>query len=186
MKSIFIFLASLCLTTSLQAKEMHGFTFSDNVELQGQNLTLNGLGVRLATFFKVKVYVAGLYLAKPAKTEAEVVAQTQNKLIELRFLTSVDKSKLKDAWSEGFKKNLGADGYSKVSEAVSTLNAYMSSMNKEQIMKFATVGDSVFVTVKGKDFPPIKNEYFAQNFLKVFIGPVPPNEELKKGLLGAN
>lgn len=184
MKSIYIFLLTISFALSLQAKELQGFTFNDKIELSGQSLILNGLGLRLATFLKVKVYVAGLYLAKPAATEDEIISQTQNKVIELRFLTSVDKGKLKDAWSDGFKKNLGVDGYDKVSGSVQTLNSYMSSMNKNQIMKFATIGDTVVVTVKDKEFPPIKNEYFAKNFFKVFIGPVPPNDELKNGLLG--
>ncbi len=184
MKSVYIFLLTICFILPTQAKELQGFTFNDKIELSGHSLVLNGLGLRLATFLKVKVYVAGLYLEKSAKTEAEVIAQTQSKMIELRFLTSVDKGKLKDAWSDGFKKNLGVDGYNKVSGSVATLNSYMSSMNKNQIMRFATIDDTVVVTVKDKEFPPIKDEYFAKNFFKVFIGSVPPNEELKDGLLG--
>jgi hypothetical protein len=184
MKSFTLFLLSFAMSLPLQAKELHGFTFEEKIKLEDQELSLNGLGVRLATMFKVKVYVAALYLAKPAKTEAEVTSQKTHKMIELRFLTSVDKTKLKDAWTEGFKKNLGEEGYKKISTSLTTLNAYMASMNKDQIMKFATAGDKILVTVKGEDKPTITDPYFAENFFKVFIGTSPPNEELKKGLLG--
>lgn len=184
MKSLSLLCLSLMLALPVHAKELHGFKFDDSIQLEGQTLNLNGLGVRLATMFKVKVYVAGLYLAKPAKTEADVIAQKDHKMIELRFLTSVEKAKLTEAWTEGFRKNLGEEGYKKVSASLATLNSYMSSMNKNHIMKFSTYDDKILVTVKGVDKAPITDAYFAENFFKVFIGSIPPNEELKKGLLG--
>ena len=47
-----------------QGKECKGVNFPDQAQVEGTNLTLNGLGLRQATAFKVNVYVAALYVAK--------------------------------------------------------------------------------------------------------------------------
>ena len=45
-------------------KECKGVNFPDQAQVDGSTLTLNGLGLRQATMFKVNVYVAALYVAK--------------------------------------------------------------------------------------------------------------------------
>src|SRR5258705_5108895 len=45
-------------------KECKGVNFPDQAQVEGANLTLNGLGLRQATAFKVNVYVTALYVAK--------------------------------------------------------------------------------------------------------------------------
>ena len=48
-------------TAPLPAAECIGVSLPDLLEVQGQQpLVLNGMGVRKATLFKVKVYAAGL------------------------------------------------------------------------------------------------------------------------------
>jgi hypothetical protein len=41
-------------------KECKGVTFPEQVQVEGSNLTLNGLGLRQATALKVNVYAAAL------------------------------------------------------------------------------------------------------------------------------
>src|SRR5262249_49012245 len=47
-------------------KECKGVSFPDAAQVEGASLTLNGLGMRQATMFKVNVYVGALYVAKPS------------------------------------------------------------------------------------------------------------------------
>ena len=44
-------------------KDCQGVSFSEQAQVDGSTLTLNGLGLRQATFLKVNVYVAALYVA---------------------------------------------------------------------------------------------------------------------------
>ena len=46
-------------------KECKGINFPEQAQVEGSNLTLNGLGLRQATMFKVNVCVAALYVARP-------------------------------------------------------------------------------------------------------------------------
>ena len=44
-------------------KDCQGVTFPEQAQVHGSTLTLNGLGLRQATFLKVNVYVAALSVA---------------------------------------------------------------------------------------------------------------------------
>ena len=63
-----VLLSALAFVTlgasAVQAKECKGVNFPDQAQVEGTDLTLNGLGLRQATAFKVNVYVAALYVAK--------------------------------------------------------------------------------------------------------------------------
>ena len=58
---------SLCLTfmTFAQTKKFHGVSFNTELKLDGENLVINGAGLREKYF--MDLYVAGLY--GPKKTE---------------------------------------------------------------------------------------------------------------------
>src|SRR5205823_7824891 len=63
-------------------KECKGVSFPDQAQVEGSNLTLNGLGLRQATAFKVNVYVAALYVAKTSNDpNALLASNTPNELI---------------------------------------------------------------------------------------------------------
>jgi len=52
---------SLFFTLSLSAATLDGISFADKVNVEGKELVLNGIGIRKATFLKIKVYYGGLY-----------------------------------------------------------------------------------------------------------------------------
>ncbi|MGH8403696.1 MAG: chalcone isomerase family protein, partial [Gammaproteobacteria bacterium] len=62
--------------TGVQAATLAGVNLSDTAVVGGQTLVLNGIALRTKTWFKVKVYVGGLYLREKASTAEAVLAQT--------------------------------------------------------------------------------------------------------------
>ena len=48
-----------------QARECKGVQFPEQLHVVGNDLSLNGLGMRKATFLKVNVYVGALYVPHP-------------------------------------------------------------------------------------------------------------------------
>src|SRR5512138_1589426 len=71
-------LLSVCLTASLlagvaQARECRGVAFPEEIRIGDAALQLNGLGVRKATFLKVNVYVAALYVEHPSSDPAALM-----------------------------------------------------------------------------------------------------------------
>ncbi|NTV81652.1 MAG: hypothetical protein HGA24_09555, partial [Candidatus Aminicenantes bacterium] len=90
--------------SSVGAGELAGVTLPDQVTVGGKNLALNGMGVRKKMM--IKVYVAGLYLEQRSADPAAIVGSDSTKRVVMHFTTNMaTKSKMDDAWREGFEAN---------------------------------------------------------------------------------
>lgn len=66
--------------------ELAGVTLPDTTTVNGSSLKLNGMGVRTKTMLKVKIYVAGLYLATPSYDGAAIIVADEPKQVVMHFL----------------------------------------------------------------------------------------------------
>jgi len=95
----------LALALPVQAAELAGVRFADELELNGVKLHLNGLGLREATIFKVDVYVIALYL--PEVTHKAAVARdlaTGPRRVVMHFVHDVEADKMREGWVKGFDR----------------------------------------------------------------------------------
>jgi hypothetical protein len=180
---IFFILLVFLASHGAFAKTLDGIDFSDQLTLQGKTLRLNGLGIRKATFLKIKVYVAGLYVEMPTHTAQAIIDLPEAKRLELHFLREVDADKIRSAWSEGFKANCGTH-CTELDPALLRLNALMEDIQKGDLMAFNFFPEKTEVWIKGKFKGAIESAGFAKYMLSVWLGEHPPNEDLKSGLLG--
>ena len=104
MKFIFL-IFSLLMTSNVFALKMADKELKDSLTMQGKELVLNGAGIRKATIFNVKVYVAGLYTKSKSNDPKKILDSTDPKYIIMHFLRDVDKDKISGAWSEAFENN---------------------------------------------------------------------------------
>lgn len=178
-------LAILILSSQLavaHAAECIGVTMPDQFELAGKTLVLNGLGTRLATMLKVKVYVAGLYLERHSQDAPAIVAADQPWHLALKFVRGVSKGEITGAWTDGFKKN--APDYARVAERVTTLNDSMVDLKNGSTLTFSYLpGEGTTVSIDGDRKATIAGADFASALLSIWLGK-PPNKEIKIGLLG--
>ena len=174
----------LCVTVvSLnfaQAREFKGVTMPDEIKVGESSLKLNGMGIRKAMSI-FDVYVAGLYVATPSKDADEILKATTPKKLVMHFKRFVEKSKLKDAWQEGFEKN--ADKEYSFRTDMLKLNDQMSHVQANDEITYTFFPDHADIVVKDKPVLTIQGAEFSKTLLKVFIGN-PPDQDLKKGLLG--
>jgi hypothetical protein len=162
------------------AKECKGVSFSDQAQVNGTSLTLNGLGLRQATMLKVNVYVAGLYVAKPSNDASVILGSNTAKELAIQFLRNVSASDLNKAWEEGFNKQLSA-----FKDHLTMLEGWMTDMKTGQRLVFIhKPGAGVQVDVNGIVKGTIKGDDFAKAFFSIWLGANPPNPALKVGLLG--
>ena len=107
MKQILIpaFLVAALGAGIAHGKECKGVNFPDQAQVEGSNLTLNGLGLRQATAFKVNVYVAALYVAKTSSDPNALLGSNAPSELILQFVRNVGADDLRKGWSEGFEKN---------------------------------------------------------------------------------
>jgi hypothetical protein len=182
-KASVLLLAALLALPALAAK-LAGVTLPDQVEVQGRTLVLNGLGLREATVLKVDVYVAGLYVMTKSSDPATLLPADQPKQLVMRFVRTVGKEKLTEAWTEGFDKNAG-DKRGALSAGLATLNGAMEDVKKEDRITLTYLPESgVTVNVKGKDAAVIPGDDFQRVLFSIWLGPDPPNVPLREGLLG--
>ena len=166
-----------------QAKECEGVSFPEQMQADGAALALNGLGLRKATILKVKVYVAALYVTRKSSDPAVVLADAPAELI-LHFVRDVGAGDITKSWDEGFEKNAKAD-LPALKDRIATLDGFMTDVKSGQRMVFAfKPGSGMQVSVNGVAKGTIKGDDFAKSFFSIWLGPEPPNPEIKAGLLG--
>ena len=167
------------------AREWKGIDFPDQIQVDGANLVLNGLGLRQATAFKVSVYVAGLYVAdKSGDPQAILQAPTPKRLV-LHFLRNVGGSDLTQAWDEGFEKN-AADQIPALKERIEKIKSFTKDMKTGQRLTFTyKPGTGIVTDIDGEVMGTVEGDDFSKAFLSIWLGPNPPNQKLKDGLLGA-
>jgi hypothetical protein len=171
-------------TSTARSKECKGVTFADQIQVDGSSLTLNGLGLRLATALKVKVYVAGLYVAKTSSDPSALLGATTPSELILQLVRNVDADDLRKSWSEGFEKN-AKDQLPALKERIATFNGWMPSVKTgDRLIFIHKPGAGVQFEVNGAMKGTIEGDDFAKALLSIWLGAYPPNPEVKAGLLG--
>jgi len=167
-----------------QAKEGKGVNFPDQAQVEGSNLTLNGLGLRQATAFKVNVYVAALYVAKTSSDPNALLGSNTPSELILQFVRNVGADDLRKGWSEGFEKN-SKDQLPALKERIAMFNGWMTDAKTGERLTFIhKPGAGVSVNVNGAMKGTVRGDDFAKAFLAIWLGADPPNPEIKAGLLG--
>jgi hypothetical protein len=131
-----------------------------------------------------KVYVGGLYLEAPSKDAAAIVAADAPKAVKMHFMRGIGKDKLVEAFREGFEGNAKEKAAAQKA-SVDKLLSWLPDVKDGDVWTFAYdpakgttfwSGEKEVGTIEGKDF--------AQVLFSVWLGPKPPTEDLKKGMLG--
>ena len=185
--TLLVFVA--CVTAGIGAGVAHGneckgIAFPDQAQVDGSALTLNGLGLRQATMFKVNVYVAALYVAKASGDAGAILAANTPKELILHFVRDVSGADLNKAWEEGFANN-AKEQVPALKERIETLKGWMTDVKTGQRLTFThKPGSGIQVDVTGTVKGTIKGDDFAKAFLSIWLGANPPNAGIKSGLLG--
>jgi len=182
------YLTGLLLTLSLtaaaaQAQEAtcRDIGFPRHLTVGGTELTLNGLGVRKATFLKVNVYVAAYYVGLPGHDPQPLIDSEGPQQLTLQFVRNVGVEDLRKAFVEGFERTK-APG---LEERVTRLNSMITDVKTGQRLTFVRLPHSgVQITVNGVQKGVIEGADFSRALISIWLGSEPPNPELKAGLLG--
>jgi hypothetical protein len=169
------------------AVDVAGVKFDDTVTVGGQQLKLNGAGLRTKVIFKV--YAAGLYLTDKKSTVPDVLAVPGPRRVAITMLREVSSEEFGKAFTDGLNANTGKDERNKI---------------LPQIMKFGEVFAQTPVLKKGDQLSLdwIPNEgtqcylngkkigelmpdlAFYNAVLRIWLGDKPVDSSLKPALLG--
>lgn len=182
-KTVLALTLAAAMAAPASAATIGGANLPDTVTAGGQQLVLNGGGVRKKLF--IKVYAAALYLpARQSSPERILAADTPRQML-MHFLFDVEKEKIAEAWQEGLAANT-PNTTPAVKQAFSTLSSWMADMKKgERIVLTYVPGAGTSVEVKGQVRGVLPDKAVADAILATWIGPKPgPGEDFKKAILG--
>jgi hypothetical protein len=179
-----ILAAALVLLCAAQspALEVAGVQLDQGVTVRGQQLKLNGYGIRKKFF--VKVYIGSLYSSRHLSTAAEALKDSGDKQIRMNFLHSkVDKEKIIEAFSEGFANNsLELAGSPDVKKFLSFFTA---DFVRGDIVDLSLGADgTVTASHNGKVLGAIASPKLGRAVLAIYLGDKPADDSLKQGMLG--
>jgi Chalcone isomerase-like len=175
-------LLSFFIVFGAQAGSISGVDFSDQTTLDGKTLVLNGMGLRQATIFHVNVYAAGLYISSKSQKAPEILADTNPKKFEMRFMRDVGAGDIKDAWEDSLGKMCG-DGC-KLKDKVTQFISWTTDVKKNDTLDYIFHSDRLEFTQNGKTVGVVDSADFGRLVLSVWLGENAKYKDLKNGLLG--
>ncbi|MGH8297733.1 MAG: chalcone isomerase family protein [Steroidobacteraceae bacterium] len=179
-----LLLSCVASAAPVAARECDGVSFPERIEAHGETLTLNGLGLRKATIFGIKVYVGALYVPHPTADAQAILTSRGPVEVELRFVFHVTASQLRKAWQEGFEKSAPQE-LPRLQRRIAQLNGWMTGVGSGQQMTFLRIpGVGIQYTLDGAVQGTIPGDDFATAFLAIWLGPSPPSAALRAGILG--
>ena len=179
--AIVVTLAVPILDTAARAGELAGATLPDTLSAGDKTLKLNGLGLRKKAMFKV--YVGGLYLESPSKDAGAVLTADQRKAIRMHFLRDLTKAQLVEAFQEGFEANAKDTAGQKA--AFDKMLALVPDVKDGNTLTLTYVpGKGTTLRVGDKELGAFEGKGFADAVFSIWLGPKPPSDDLKKGMLG--
>ena len=184
MRKAMVAIGALVLAAAALAAEVGGVKLDDKVSVGGQELVLNGAGIRSRAVFKV--YVGSLYLPAKAGSLDGVLAKGPRR-IQLSLLRNLSGDQLSDAVTDGMKDN---NSPAEV-EAVKGETAQFITIAKAfGDLKEGSVGTLDFadgatkIGFNGAAKGSIPGEAFNRALTKIWLGDNPVQADLKKAMLG--
>jgi long-chain acyl-CoA synthetase len=180
-----VLLAAWFVAAAPQAAEVAGVRIDDKIQAGGQELVLNGAGLR--TKFFIKVYVGALYVAQKTNSPAAILDNPAPRRMVLRMLREMDADSLYGALDEGLRNNLTAAELAELKPQADQLGAIMKGIGTVKegdgiTIDFGAAG--IEVGLNGKPRGKVEGAVFGRALLKVWLGDQPADASLKKALLG--
>lgn len=167
---------------NLFAKTVYDIDLPDTVTVAGENLQLNGYGLRKKFFFKI--YLGSLYLREKATTTDQVLEMPGAKLIRMDFIyKKVEREKITQAFAEGFAKNSPQIiDNPDLEQFLHLFNADFFAGDQVDI-ELAADG-TVSVRQNSEVLGTISSPVLAKAVLLIYLGNTPADSSLKEGMLG--
>lgn len=182
--------AAILAASSLPAfaAEVSGIKFPDTVTVAGQDLVLNGAGVRSKLVFKV--YALGFYLKEKKTTVAEVLASSGPRRIRIMPMRDLTSDDFGMAFMKGLNDNVSADERTKLlpqTKAFGEMFAQFPGLKKgDELIVDWTPGVGSQATLNGKKVGEVLPDVaFFNAIMRIWIGDKPVDATLKPKMLVA-
>ena len=181
---VFRTLLLLALAFPAMGAEVAGVKLED--QIQPGNLLLNGAGLRKRLFFQV--YAIGLYLPKKTGDAEAAIGSPGPKRVAIHMLRNVGAAEFSEALADGIRANHSEAEAKALEPRVQELSAIMAEVKeakKGMAIALDLKGNETHLLVDGKARGrAISGEDFYRALLRIWLGPRPVQDDVKKALLG--
>jgi hypothetical protein len=186
MRRLACLVCALCLGAPALAADVAGVTLADTASVGGQALVLNGAGVRVKLF--LRIYVGSLYLPRKAGNLASVLAKGPRR-IQMNLLRDLTADQLVGALVGGLNDNNSpaelAEVKAPTDQLVRILKRFKDVAVKEaDVLTLDFVDGGTKLALNGEAIGVVPGEAFNGALTRVWLGDMPPEEDLKKAMLG--
>lgn len=173
-------------TQGAVAAEIAGVTFKETQKVGGQELVLNGYGVR--SKFIIKVYATGLYLPVKKTTTEEVFKGEYPRRIQLIILRDISSEDFGMAFMSGVNNNMDKNDKTKIVGQISKFGEMFASLpgiKKNDVLDLDYIpGTGTLCFLNGKKIGETVPELlFYTAIMKIWLGEKPADKALKPRLL---
>ena len=183
-RKIVLLIAATLFAISAFAAEVGGVKLDDKASVGGQELVLNGAGIRTRVF--IKVYVGSLYVPAKAGDIAAVMAKGPRR-VQLNLLRDLSPEQLSGALVDGLKDNNSEAELAAVKAQTDQLVSIMKGFGESRRATSSRcdfIDDATKVGLNGAMKGSISGEAFNRALTKVWLGDKPVQADLKKAMLG--
>ena len=176
--------AMLAIASQAFALDIEGVKLAEKATVGGQELVLNGAGVRKRAIFKV--YVGSLYLPAKASSAQEVLGKAPRR-IQLNVLRNLSSDQLIGALMDGLKQNLSAAEMQALTVQTGELAAIMKSFGEAKegsVVTLDFVDDATKIGLDGTARGSVGGAAFNDALTRIWIGEHPVQADLRKAMLG--
>ena len=168
------------------AAEVNGVRIDDKASVGGQELVLNGAGMRSRLVFKV--YIGALYLPQKTSNPADVTSRNQPRRMALTLQRDVSADMLLEALRAGLAENNSQAALDSIKPQVEQFAGIFRTVGEAksgQVIHIDyTPTDGTRILLDGAAKGTIPGEPFNKALFNTWLGDRPVQESLKKALLG--
>ena len=176
--------AALSWSAATHAMEVGGVNLPDKASVGGQELVLNGAGIRTRAIFKV--YVGSLYVPAKATTPQAVLAKGPRR-VQMNLLRNLSADQLVDALVDGLKDNNTETELAAVKaqqEQMVTVMKGFGDVKEKDVVSIDYFNGATHILLNGQSKATIPGDAFNAALTKVWLGEKPVQADLKKAMLG--
>lgn len=175
---------ALGLIFNVNARQIEGAEVAEKLMLNGQELTLNGAGIR-SKFF-LDVYVAALYLGGKSVDAKKIVAADAPMAIRLHIISGMINSKrMSESTRDGFVRSTGGNLAPIEQDVEELIKAFRDEVKEGDVFELAyTPERGVTVYRNGEEKSNVKGLKFKQALFGIWLSEDPIQTSLRKALIG--
>ena len=186
MKNMVAAICLLAIAFPTFAAEVSGIKVDDKATVGGQELVLNGAGMRTRLF--IKVYVGALYVPQKTNNTQGVVGPNQPRRMTLALQRDIGADQLLEALRAGLAENNSQADLDAIKPQVDQFATIFKSVGEAKAGQMLVIdyipAEGTRVSLDGAVKGTIAGEAFNKALVSTWLGDKPVQESLKKALLG--